>query len=76
MNEAAQDYTPLVVDVKKIILEYPNYEQRREAKEIIGNFIDRIAYTLVKFIEGKRALPLILGGVYCENKGLSLSEVY
>ena len=77
LDEAPQDYKPLVVDTKNIILEYPkNYDDRGDPFDIIGNFIDRIAYTLAKFIDGKRSLPLILGAFYCEREGFSFSEVY
>jgi hypothetical protein len=41
LNENPKNYRPLVVDPKRLILEYPRYTMRRSTTEILGNFVDK-----------------------------------
>jgi hypothetical protein len=68
LNENPKNYKPLVVDVKRLILEYPGFSIRTSDSEILGNFVG-------KYIEGKRSVPLILKANYCELNGFSFGEV-
>ena len=75
LNENPKNYKPLVMDFKRLILEYPGYSIRKSDSEILGNFVDKIGNIFCKYIEGKRSVPLILKANYCELNGFSFGEV-
>ncbi len=77
LSENPSNYKPLIVNLNDLILEYPAYTEYNKEKqyEILGNFVDKIGYTLCLFIEGKRSLPLIYRAKYCELDGFTFGEV-